>query len=69
MEKERWVLPQRRLYQRIPKGWVVHPQVLRACHDKLCFQCLGLHEHKDCPQLKGNAPTQNKGKKKALYKV
>ena len=40
-----------------------------AHQEKLCFQCLGSHERKDCPQLKGNAPDKSKEKEKVLHMV
>ena len=46
----------REIVQKKPKG-VGDPfsnnKLARVCREKLCFQCFGLHEHKDFPQLKG----------------
>ena len=48
-----------------PKGFrgpLSSDELARARRDKLCFQCLGSHERKDCPQLKDNTADKNKGK-------
>ena len=55
-----------------PKGFrgpLSSDELARARRDKLCFQCLGSHERKDCPQLKDNTADKNKGKEKALHTV
>ena len=55
-----------------PKGFrgpLSSDEFAPARRDKLCFQCLGSHERKDCPQLKDNTADKNKGKEKALHTV
>ena len=54
---------------KVARGPLSSDELARARRDKLCFQCLGSHERKDCPQLKGNVPNKNKGKEKALHMV
>ena len=52
------------------RGPLSSDELARARRDKLCFQCLGSHERKDCPQLKGNAlEKNNKGKEKVVHTV
>ncbi|MCO5591548.1 hypothetical protein L7F22_045534 [Adiantum nelumboides] len=51
------------------KGPLTSEELARARREKLCFQCLGSHERKDCPQLKGNAPDRNKGKETDMHTV
>ena len=51
------------------RGPLSHEDFERARKEKLCFLCLGDHEKKDCPQLKGKEPERGKGKEKALHMV
>lgn len=53
----------------MPKGPLSSDELARVSRDKVCFQCLGSHERKDCPQFKGNVPDKNKGKEKVMHMV
>ena len=44
-------------------------ELARARREKLCFHCLGSHERRHCPLLKGNKPNKAKGKEKAMHMV
>ena len=49
-------------------GPLTSDKLARARKEKLCFQCLGSHEHKNCPQLKSNE-LKNKNKEKSMHMV
>ena len=50
------------------EGPLTSDELARARKQKLCFQCLGSHERKYCPQLKSNK-LKNKNKEKSMHLV
>ena len=55
-----------------PKGASVplsSDELVRACHNKLFFDCLGSCKHKDCPKLKCNELSISKGKEREMHMV
>ena len=51
------------------KGLLTSNKLDKARKENLCFDCLGQHARKDCPQLCSNDPVTNKGKEKAVHTV
>ena len=51
------------------KGPLTSDELAKARKENLCFNCLGQHAHKDCPQLHSNDPITNKGKEKVVHMV
>ena len=49
-------------------GPLTSDKLARARKERLCFQCLGSHERKDCPKLKSNE-LKNKNKEKSMHMV
>ena len=51
------------------KGPLTSDELARARKENLCFNCLGQHARKDCPQLRSNDPVTNKVKEKGVHTV
>ena len=51
------------------KGPLTSDELARARKENLCFNCLGQHARKDCPQLCSYDSVMNKVKEKAVHMV
>ena len=65
-------ISQRRNTLSLPKranGLLTSHKLSKAHKENLCFNCLGQHARKDCPQLHSNDLVTNKGKEKVVHMV